>query len=405
MTVWPMVNAGSTGLTSDRFMSLSGGLGSANSQSTTEADMGTLVRGNYTLSNLWVRIPTNTRNATTTGRTRVNAGNGAQSVSVNASTTGVFEDTVNSDSLVDGDLANYQYDIAGTSGTVTVTAMSVLCSSATDQPVLTTTNVGRGFVQNTTRYAGIGGTISNGTTSDAGAQYTIREAETFDKLRAYLPTNTASVTTTIRTRVNAGNGGQTLSILTTATGSFEDTTGTDVLASGDEFNFQVVVPAGSGTATVSVIQVRGNRPWRQLGAGWDTLFAPALTRFQAIEEATAEASTESDVQIDIRTSGLARDFFVNVASNGADNTSAIDLRVDGGTSALGVSVASTLTGFFEDTSSEVTLAGTEMLNYQIDTTASGSGNLVTAIIGMEFGPLPVAGGSGRKPFALLGVGL
>ena len=70
--------------------------------STTEAGAQVTYRSAGTLSLLYFRVYENSRGSSTFG-TRVNGVNGNQSVSIGASTTGEFEDTVNTDSIVAGD--------------------------------------------------------------------------------------------------------------------------------------------------------------------------------------------------------------------------------------------------------------------------------------------------------------
>src|SRR3990167_11137323 len=80
----------------------------------TEANRQITYRSAGTLSNLWVNVDSNTLDGTTTIRTRINGANGAQSVSFASSTTGIAEDTTNSDTIVAGDEVNYSLVTAGT---------------------------------------------------------------------------------------------------------------------------------------------------------------------------------------------------------------------------------------------------------------------------------------------------
>ena len=100
-----------------------------------------IVRDTYTWANLLLIVPTNTLNGATTIRSRVNAVNGNMSLSVAAAATGTFEDTTNSDSLVDGSLFVYQIATGGTAGTFYMTTISsTLSTVANNTPI-----IGSGF--------------------------------------------------------------------------------------------------------------------------------------------------------------------------------------------------------------------------------------------------------------------
>lgn len=79
-----------------------------------------------TFSGLWLNVTTNSIAATSTVNFRKNANNGNQTVSITASTTGTFEDTVNSDSVVANDLINYQVITGGASGSLGIGPLSIL---------------------------------------------------------------------------------------------------------------------------------------------------------------------------------------------------------------------------------------------------------------------------------------
>jgi len=74
------------------------------------------IRTGATARRLNVYTSANARTSSTTFRTRKNGENGNQSVTVPASTSGLFEDNVNTDTLTLGDFYNYQY-VTGSSTT------------------------------------------------------------------------------------------------------------------------------------------------------------------------------------------------------------------------------------------------------------------------------------------------
>lgn len=73
-----------------------------------------------------VRVTSNTVSATSTARLRKNGADGTISVSITASTTGLFEDTTNRETILPTDLVNYQYVIGGSGTSLGITCVSIL---------------------------------------------------------------------------------------------------------------------------------------------------------------------------------------------------------------------------------------------------------------------------------------
>ena len=81
-----------------------------------------------TLSNLEIFLQTNAVTATSTLKLRKNGGNGNQTISIAASTTGYFEDTTNTDSILATDEVNYQLITGGTGTSMTIISMGSLAT-------------------------------------------------------------------------------------------------------------------------------------------------------------------------------------------------------------------------------------------------------------------------------------
>lgn len=224
------------------------GLGSTQA---TEANEQHKIRLTGTLKRLFANIATNSlTTATTTIRTRVNGANGAQSVSIGAGLTGVFEDTSNTDSVVSGDLVNYQTVVAaGGAGTLTYgnIGCELLVSSGDQYQLMSATSNGVSVALSTTTYLLPSGVLASSTTEDNHKGRVNTPGFITSKLQAFVISNTITATTTIRTRKNNANGAQTLSIGSGLTGFFEDASNTDTYATNDFMNYQIVT-GGSGTA-------------------------------------------------------------------------------------------------------------------------------------------------------------
>src|SRR4028119_2488937 len=99
----------------------------------TEANRQVTWRSPTTLSRLYVRVTANSINSgNTTLFVRNNGVNTTLTVSISAGSVGEFEDTTNSASVVAGDRLNYRLITSGTSGSITISVISVLSDSTTN---------------------------------------------------------------------------------------------------------------------------------------------------------------------------------------------------------------------------------------------------------------------------------
>lgn len=93
---------------------------------TTESNMIAESNLAFTGSLLQCNISANTIALASTVNFRKNSANGNQTVSITALTTGVFQDTVNSDSITASDTVNYQLITPSTATSITLTSISML---------------------------------------------------------------------------------------------------------------------------------------------------------------------------------------------------------------------------------------------------------------------------------------
>lgn len=215
----------------------------------TEANTQFKVKSSFTLQNLYVKIATNARATATTFGSRINGTNGNLVVSVPATTTGVFEDTTHTDSLVSGNLFNYYITtVAGvTSITIQTIGVELANTSASSHVMACTTN-GFTYNANITRWCMLGGGMA-GNGVESNAQLRSDFIHVASNLECFVITNTVTAASTIRFRQNTANGNQVVSIGASTTGYFEDTTNTDIVAAPNEINYQITTGA-SGTSLI-----------------------------------------------------------------------------------------------------------------------------------------------------------
>ena len=117
-----VLNHAGVGFTADRYQPIAGRMSNGG---TTESTVDRNVPVAFDAKNMFVRSTANTRSDATTVAFRVNAANSALSVSIGASTSGEFEDTVDTISVVVNDDVNWFVDIGAGTGTLTLSIIGL----------------------------------------------------------------------------------------------------------------------------------------------------------------------------------------------------------------------------------------------------------------------------------------
>ncbi len=341
----------------------------------TESRIEARVRAAYHLADLYVRVAANNVDNPSTFRSRRNQANGNQSVSVPANTTGVFQDTVNSDFYVSGDNIASQMAIgAGAGGdSLNPNAVSYTIEDTAPTPLHM---IGANFQwlmpRNLNEFSPMHGRLDGGTTDNTS--YRFRVPSTIDQLRTFASFNTITSATTLRTRKNGANGNLSLSIPASTTGEVEDTVNSDGLVSGDNMNFNMVTGASmvANQIELDTVQVRVDSIARHLACGnfsnEDVPFSN--TRAMQMEESLLGQAFGVQGRSLARTPYDAQNLFTNLVTNTLDDVLTATLRIGGTDSALGVSIPAGTTGEFEDTVDIISVVPTDEVSYI--TTSPGS---------------------------------
>ena len=359
---------------------------------TTEANVQALIPKAYTAKSLFVYCVTRTGTYTATAALRESGVTSALTVSVTA--TGIFEDTVNTEALDDGDLANY---IVSTSGVghgeqlVISTVSCVLSHASADWPILS----GYGGVSaffGTATFAPVAGYTTVDSTTEVNSQRTARTASTLSNLRIRCSFESLDVNATFTSRVNGAPGGQ--SVTPNAVGTFEDTVGTDTVSVGDEINFS----ADATSATVGEVetghrQVLSSSTARQAIAVYGTSAAFGVTTYFSLDGSTT-STVEAYTGVTQRTTNDLKNGFCYVSAYTLNVAATVDLRINAASSA--VTMAPNATGVFEDTANSVTLVATDEANYRLSTTAASSGAITVQLISVEETQVSVANTEGGE---------
>lgn len=353
----------------------------------TEANVQILIRDTYTLNRLYVRVTANTLTAATTIRSRKNSANGNQIISVGAGATGVFQDVVNSDALVSGDLINTSVVTVAGGTSIRITLIGYVLVSATKKTFIIAScfPIGDAVTFGTTKYDSYMGVLA-GNTTELNAQYTLRTPSVLSNLSVQVTSNSLDAAANYRLRINAGNGNQVISVGAGLTGRFEDAVNTDNVAAGSLVNYSISgVGSTVGFINQMVMQVKSTSMGQQIGeANASATFTlnSAATRWWPLQGQITQPSTvEANSQIAAQAYLRGKNLFVSIATNGMGGSTTFNTRKNGVNGNLSLSVPSVTTGVFEDTTNSESYTPTDLICYQ--GLGVGGGSLTVRMIGME----------------------
>lgn len=210
-----------------------------------------------TLSNLHLNLRSNSITATSTFRTRVAGANGNLTISVGASTAGIFEDLTHSDSVARGNLINYQF-VAGATGGAAGGESTGADFTTTSEWYLVQGYCISGattFSASTTYYFAVGGGSQNVFTSESTCNITSNLTFLASGLGVNITANTTTGATTVALRQNGSSTPLKVSIGSGLTGIFEDLAHGVTIQSTDKINTQMVVGTGTSLVLTSVAMV------------------------------------------------------------------------------------------------------------------------------------------------------
>jgi hypothetical protein len=238
---------GGTAFTGTDYWTLNGDASTAGN--TTEANVQERIHNGCTLSHLFIYASAN-GTGTRTIKSRVAGADGNQVLSITTGATGFFEDTSNSDSISADALCNYSTATSTFAQQTTIKNIGTWVS-LTDVycDIFAGRNADFSYSASTGYMAVAGYMASSVNGAEANAQARIPYAASWNRMRVRVRANTLTGTTTVTSRVGAADGVQSLSITTTSTGSFEDTTHIDTLTTSSDIDIKFT---GGTSGTLSV---------------------------------------------------------------------------------------------------------------------------------------------------------
>lgn len=351
------------------------GCGASSLANTTETSRQVTVRTAGTTSMMTIMVTANDR-GTSTLRMRKNTANGNQVVTITASTTGKFEDVSNTDALVATDVFNYQLVTGAGGSTFNFNAMSHLFASGTntsqrlvcslaatignnDELPLTGVQSGSAIAGNQLKIYGNGGTFKN--------------------LALYVSANTRDADCTVTLRKAAVSQTLTVTIPTTTTGLFEDTSNTVAAVNGDLFDWLSVRPGTTGSCTVQYIACdfeTTDRTFYFNSSGSITPVAASTVYFTISASNSVSSATETDAQTEARAAYTLSNLRVFTASNTVVGDSTFNLRKNTADATLTVTITSLTAGAFEDVTHTDSVVASDVLDYKLVVGGAGTSLII-----------------------------
>jgi len=301
-----------------------------------------------TLSNMSVSVTPNSRTTNSTVYSHINGSDGNQTLTIPASTTGVFEDTTNSDNISVGDLINMRcLTGTGTQQQIIIRTGFLLAPSAPGFWLGGSANGGLNL--NTLPNASIMGEAV-GSATEADQQWPVPIDLDFQNLNVYVRNRSAGGTATLAFRINGADGNQSLTLPASTTGAFQDTTNTDSVLAGDLINIRQT--GATNTCTIVSANVFGKEP----GGGnvYNESFTESVTAADSFAASASLIAAVSDGVAAADTQGAAVSFITTTAedieaddalSNSIDFNAAFTEDVEG---ADAVAAAGTFVAAFSD---------------------------------------------------------
>lgn len=346
--------------------------------STTESERQVIVRMIFTASRMYVNVTANDRGASTV-RMRKNGANGNEVVAITASTTGKFEDAINTDVFASGDLFNYQLVTGAGGSTFVLDAISHISAPSVNTFQRNVTNVSAALGNND--FYAISGVQTS--SNESGNQNKIYGAGgTLKNLAVFISANTRDANCTVTLRKNGMAQAMTVTIPTLTTGTFEDLVNTVAVVANDLVNWISTRPGTTGNCICQYMAVTfetTNDTFLMNGFGSTSVAAASTMYYVSSGSTSLNSATESNAQSESRIAFTLNNLRVFVNTNNINDASTVRFRKNGANGNLNVSITGLTAGAFEDVANSDAVLATDIINSQIVAGATGTTQLLRNI--------------------------
>jgi hypothetical protein len=356
------------------------------------------------LSNLWIRLKTNTTTADSTATTRVNTAAGAQTITLTHGVSGTFTDAVNTDNVATTNLIAVRI-VVGTGGSITPSIIATMFAATTNTvtPLCYNYNQITVSTASTSFFIPIGGSNDAGanTTTEGNTQTRQRKSGTYQNATIDISANTRAQASTFTGRLNGGAGAITKSITGNTTGLFSDTTNTDAVVAGNDYNLAITTGTGTGNNGIDttfieflssasiVIHVCANHTQMTQNAN--------LTRFYGLGGTiSTPASTESEAQGIAGVAYTYSELTINLITNTVSADSTLTLRAGAAdVGSISATLTASTTGVFSDSTHTYAASASDLMNTKVLTGATGTSMKANVIV--VWGSSAAVGGVSVRP--------
>ncbi len=331
---------------------------------TTEANAYTVHRGlDCILRYVRLRIPTNGINSSSTFSVRKNGATTAATLTIGSGNTGIFTDLTNAVALTDGDTYGYALVVGSSvSGALIVSGLTaeLLSSGQSQHPIGFAATVTNTFSGN--RFVNMFGAAVLASTESLAQGY-MPAPGVASNLRLNI-TSARLTGSTIKTRKNGSDGGQSVSV--SGTGIVEDISGTDTFAAGDLFDLIMVNSTGADSLTITSATVlftpSGARVTALVVGANNAAIPAATTRYIAPFGRMSVNATESNTQISVPLPGAVTRINATVSANASTTNVTLAARKNSATTSVALVVPFGATGSFSDLTGTATYVAGDLMN-------------------------------------------
>ncbi len=329
----------------------------------------TLTRTLGVWSDFWLKALVNSAVDVVTFRSRVTLltaptwTDGNQIIQVPAGTTGIFQDTTNTDVITAASFIAIRIENIQVGDAVSVQIFQMLFTPDANERVY------RLATQDNVVVDGFAGCQNSMLFSTGVAEVFLQmsvPAGTFRNLDVWVPiVNTSDDTTTLVLRVNGADSALTIVVPAVTTGVFSDLVNQVTVVARDKVNWRAARPGSAGI----IFEHTAMDFVTPIFFGGGTVTAGINIHFLFDRDAFCSHSgwhigitNEADIQAEALVTDSWEGIIVNIKTNGQDDTVEWRGRLNGADNALLVVVPALTTGFFESTGGPINVIPTDLIN-------------------------------------------
>jgi hypothetical protein len=216
--------------------------------------------------------------------------------------------------------------------------------------------------------------------TEARTQVTWRQAGTFSGLFTTIQaTNNIPNPSTLKSRIGGVNGNQTVTIPSSTTGDFTDSTNSDSISVGNQLNYRLAAGGGGGLLNIAIATqnfaptTTSNTPNRlvcdSLGVSDNATLTTYYFSPMGQLSVGGSSTTEANAQFKSKITATLTNLYVYITSNTVA-IATLTSRIGGSNGNLSISIGSGVTGILEDTSNSDSISSGNLFNTALNVTAT-----------------------------------